>query len=463
MSRRSARAKKPWHVAVRCWNGQLTAAEYITTEQLLLEEPSVLAAKLHLGAAQACALRDAVERACAPQAVSAWKILRKEEVWVHGTPREDEVVRGGSPVHLGGSAPAPPQTPTPSADALSTGDAQLDHCLGGGLPRGMLTEIAGESASGKTQFVLFTAACVALGLVSDGDDSASFLQDGRGHYVAVVCTSGRSNARHMVDRLLQMGESLLQERVADSPAKEATIERGLQVLLGNVSIACAATFDDVEHVLCYTLPGLIARADALERDIALVALDSVPPLLQEDALDVDSAPAGVAPHTWKAAKLQSLAAWLKRIAICGGPRSQRRAVVVVNHMSDAFANDKALVHGALALDQGMPAEESSVLPLQYAPQAAHFSGLLGSLPSHESTGGAPARVPPHRFSMEDDLKTAQLGLVWANSINARCLITNIGARGEHGAIRRFRVLFSPMAAPGSEVYYSIHKRGIAAG
>lgn len=42
-----------------------------------------------------------------------------------------------------------------STDCVSTGDATMDRILGGcGIPLGSLTEIVGESASGKTQLAL---------------------------------------------------------------------------------------------------------------------------------------------------------------------------------------------------------------------------------------------------------------------------------------------------------------------
>lgn len=42
-------------------------------------------------------------------------------------------------------------------DKLSTGLDRLDACLGGGLERGIITEVYGEPGSGKTNLVLFTS------------------------------------------------------------------------------------------------------------------------------------------------------------------------------------------------------------------------------------------------------------------------------------------------------------------
>ncbi|KAF9653174.1 hypothetical protein BDM02DRAFT_3070359, partial [Thelephora ganbajun] len=45
---------------------------------------------------------------------------------------------------------------------LTTGDATLDHALGGGILTGMVWEFVGESASGKTQLAMQLSLLVQL-------------------------------------------------------------------------------------------------------------------------------------------------------------------------------------------------------------------------------------------------------------------------------------------------------------
>ena len=151
-------------------------------------------------------------------------------------------------------------------------------------------------------------------------------------------------------------------------------------------------------------------------------------------------------------RLLALGDWLKRLAAGRpGTSAQRRAVVVVNHVSDAFAPEKTLVRDALAQGHGPAAEHT--LPLAYQPQAAHFSGLFACV-----TGAAPGAGV---VRLESDLKTAQLGLVWANCLNARFLVSN-ARRTAGGQVRRLRAVFTPMGPDRSEALYTITAGGIAA-
>src|SRR5690606_29343826 len=61
------------------------------------------------------------------------------------------------------SPPSPPPPPPESWPSLiSTLDPDLDAALGGGIPTGRITEFAGESGAGKTQFLL--SLCLAVQL-----------------------------------------------------------------------------------------------------------------------------------------------------------------------------------------------------------------------------------------------------------------------------------------------------------
>lgn len=425
------------------------AAGLHSVEQVLIEPRADLARRLAVSEDHAARIRTAIQRAAAPPTQCVWDALLTDTTpdIVPGTPRADEPT----------PSPAAHAAPTAAHAFLSTGVASLDACLGGGYARGMVSELLGESAAGKTQLLLYTAVHTALAL--DTPDSVALGGPGRG--VALITTHGRSAARHMVQRMVNMAHACLQDTLG-ARADTACLAHATRVLLRNVTIACAFTFDAAQHVLCYTLPGMLQRSPTRQRDaahdppaIALVVLDSVPPLLQDDSLQEEPPPrSATSAHTLRAARLHAIAEWLRRLAAGTYARDASAthrplAVVVVNHVSDAFEHDQALVRHAHALrtaEDGTSLaprhapDATHLLPLPYATQAAHFSGLLASVQRGD-----------------DALKTAQLGLVWANCVNARFLVSHTPQRG---TTRRLAVVFAPHATAGHAAYFAITPRGI---
>lgn len=449
----------------------LIAAGYFDAEQLLIDSTATLARHLHVADVHAACIRQTVERATVPPSYSAWDLLQENvHAWdVPGTPHQDDVSPGCvSPVAWQDAPPA-------RSEWLSSGVPAIDACIGGGFARGMVSELLGESSAGKTQLVLHTAVTTALGLQADA--SHNVVLGGSGYHVAIINTKGRSSARHMVERMVEIAREQLNTQ--QGPLEDRDIASALRILLRNVSIACALTYDEAEHVLCYTLPGLLARLrEALTEapPVELVVVDSVPPLLQEDSLELmhegprPSAAAGTGQYSVRAARLHALSEWLKRLA--AGPRPL--AVLVVNHVNDAFAYEAAILRQALAQGElplnlevqsetPLPVVQEHVLPVAYPLQAAHFLGLLACVP----VAGTDT-LPSRPFQVDGDAKLAQLGLVWTNGINARFLVSNMfdplneRAR-QHTGIRRFRVVFSPTCSSiGNEMRFVVVRGGVHA-
>ena len=354
---------------------------------------------------------------------------------------------------------------------VSSGVLTLDACLNGGFARGMVSEVVGESSVGKTQLCLYVAVCTALGLHTTMHRPAahSVISGGSGRTVALIATKGRSAAQHMVNRMAEMAREILgewYEKQGIYPADyiHNRVEDGVRLVLENVYLACAFTFDTAEHLLRYTLPGLISRKRLTSNPVELVVVDSIPPLLQEDFHDTALPETSASIHSVRAFRLHELASLLKRLA------DGTIAVIVTNHVNDAFAQDAALVQRALA-DEEIPWSKADLeipyrkesqtvsLPLNYTLQAAHFSGLLAYVPRKENCD-----IKMTTFLAERDSKVAQLGLVWTNCINARFLLTHDRnkSRNDHG-IRRFRVVFSPLCTESNgEVYIRITRQGIQA-
>lgn len=442
-----------------------TTAGYYGVERLLVDSVASLAKNLNVSEIHARYIRTTVERSVAPTHQNVWELLGCQyDNFVSGTPGEDDDCM----LQDIGIQQANENEQT----IISSGVSALDKCLDGGFRRGMVSEIMGESSTGKTQLCLYVTVCTALGLPSETHVPAahSFFNGGKGRSVALITTKGGSSAQHMVNRMVEMARELLhawfdkQGTFTQSYVDKQT-EEGIMLLLENVSIACTFTFESAEHVLCYTLPGFISRRKMTPRFVELIVLDSVPPLLQEDVQEHFGSESTASLHSVRAFRLHALSSWLKRLA-AGTENSSAIAVIVTNHVHDAFAQDVTLAEGALACgelpysvkdpDFSYSSGKTRPLPLEYTLQAAHFSGLLAHVPYKENYSSK------NQFQVERDLKSAQLGLVWSNCVNARFLLTRVrgAARSLHG-LRRFRVVFSPTCTePPQEVQFSISRKGI---
>lgn len=442
----------------------LIVAGYDGVERILSDSVASLAKNLNATETHARHIRMTVERAVAPVQCSIWNLLDGfEDSVVLGTPGEDEESKD---VSFGMQSVRENQP-----GVVSSGVLTLDACLNGGFARGMVSEVVGESSVGKTQLCLYVAVCTALGLHTTMHRPAahSVISGGSGRTVALIATKGRSAAQHMVNRMAEMAREILGESYEKQGTYPADyihnrVEDGVRLVLENVYLACAFTFDTAEHLLRYTLPGLITRKRHTSNPVELVVIDSIPPLLQEDFHETALPETSASFHSVRAFRLHELASLLKRLAV------GTIAVIVTNHVNDAFAQDAALVQRALADDE-IPWSKADLeipyrkwqqtisFPLNYTLQAAHFSGLLAYVPRKENCD-----ITMTTFLAERDSKVAQLGLVWTNCINARFLLTHDRnkSRNDHG-IRRFRVVFSPLCTESNgEVYIRITRQGIQA-
>jgi len=452
-----------------CRRGMYTQFLHIAglydAEQITMLTTATLARDLSVSEAHAKHIRHIVERAIAPSHSNIWDILHMDTLCVPGTPYQDDVSPCVSSPVAWFTPTAGPRPLAAACDFVSSGSAALDQCMGGGFAKGMVSELVGESASGKTQLILYTTVCTALGLSSE-PASYSALCGGPGQAVALITTHGRSAASHMVRRMVDMTEHLvrpwyLQHTSLPADQVDARVNEAVQRMLANVFLACALTFESMEHVLCYTLPGLMTRMRNTTLSMPLIVIDSIPPLFQEDAVDPDQEIARH--HSVRAARLHTLALRLKRLA--AGTPTASHAVVVTNHVKDAFASDTALVRHALAhaqLPLSTPAAPCRFTPTEAPPvpfglQAAHFQGLLACIPC-AAPSTSEVDVP--------ELKSAQLGLVWSNCINARYLMAVMPV--PHGiakanAPRRLRTVFAPTCPSAvPEVEFLLTRAGIHA-
>lgn len=182
------------------------------------------------------------------------------------------------------------------AELLSFGCPVLDAAAGGGVPVGSLTELAGESAAGKTQL------CLQLALAAQRPGAAG----GLGGAAVYVTTEGDAPMR----RLDQLASSLPGE-LPPSPRDNIFVERAGRVAELLAIIARLRVF--------------VRQRAASGRPIRLVVVDSIAAVIRVEFSNT------VKRLTDRAGAMFKIAAELKALA-----HEFRLAVVVVNQATDVF-------------------------------------------------------------------------------------------------------------------------------
>lgn len=321
---------------------------------------------------------------------------------------------------------------------IKTLDTDIDTALEGGIHTGYITEIAGESAAGKTQIVLGLLLATQLPAPNGVQRSAIYisteapLNTSRLHQILAAhpfYSSLAPNARPSLDRILTIPVNDLEAQ---------------------------------DHILEFQLPIAVKRYN-----IGLVVIDSVAANYRAEHSTKNAE--DLADRATELAKLGTL---LRRIAT-----EDNVAIVVTNQVSDRF-DDPAGRH--------IPTQD--LLRASSAGVSSSPGGLTQSnVPKHLDTTMSldhQARFftgwgsEQRSFNRPEDLKTPALGLAWANQIAARLVLKmevdkriithSQPASGSGGHIwsdrkkRRFlNVVFCPWAAPTeSPVEYEIKLEGV---
>lgn len=308
---------------------------------------------------------------------------------------------------------------------ISTLDTRLDRALNGGLRVGHVTEIVGESAVGKTQFVLGLLLSVQLPAPR-----------GLGKDAIYVCTEGFLNTKRLNQIVLHQAEYEGLER-EDRPS------------LDRVHTATVTDLEAQEHVVRHQLPIAIQRYN-----IGLVVLDSVAANFRAE--HETRTPAQLADRALDLTKLGSV---LRDLAI-----EHHVAVVVTNQVSDRFDDSKLLSRVSFSASASSPGMPQSSLPPAMTERRQEVQSLDHQQRFFTGWGNGPDRT------MYEQLKTPALGLAWANQISARIVLKmeNVGyaaiggkPREDRKKHRTFEVVFAAWAAPTSPpIRYEIAMQGI---
>ncbi|WVR03346.1 hypothetical protein IAU60_000337 [Kwoniella sp. DSM 27419] len=342
---------------------------------------------------------------------------------------------------------------------ISTGDEGMDEALGGGLRRGCLYEITGESAAGKSHLALTLALSTQLPSLCDSPGSS------------LVLTSERELP---TDRLVQLGKSLL---ATHEPHTVTTGGEGrIRSLLDNVITNRLGDADALEHALNYALPAILearlngsggrqerrTRSDAAETyqgppersastitagapaaattstsqprqrrrpnplPVRLIILDSITALFRGGTSSHEERPTALSAMslTERSKRLCIVADVLKSLAV-----TYDLAVVVINQVSDVFQRPRS---APLATPPSPPT--SSFTQTQAFTGAKRSLGVDGYDASVEAAAEAD---PPMLYASQARWfsgqsaalrKEASLGIVWANAINVRIMLSRTGRR-----------------------------------
>ncbi|KAK9474374.1 RecA family ATPase, partial [Dipodascopsis tothii] len=185
----------------------------------------------------------------------------------------------------------------PATAHISTGDAALDAALGGGVPTGALTEIAGESAAGKSHLLMQLTVAVQLPPAAGG----------LGRPAIYVSTEAGLETR----------------RLGQIVARFRRQHPGAAVSMSAVHCISCLDLESQDHILRYQLPVLVDRLGA-----GLVVVDSIASHYRVEYGLGQTRASGM--HR-RGSDIVAMAAHLRRLAVRAG-----LAVVVANQVSDRF-------------------------------------------------------------------------------------------------------------------------------
>lgn len=332
---------------------------------------------------------------------------------------------------------------------ISTLDPILDAALGGGIPTGSITEIAGEAGAGKTQLLLSLLLAVQLPP-----------PHGSARRALYISTEAPLSTR----RLTQM--------LANNPVLSC-LPKDQKPSLDNIVSTTTPDLESQEHILTYQVPVQVERSN-----IGLIILDSVAANYRAEFDRADGKSKGQGSNMGaRSAELVRLGMLLRDLAT-----KHNLAVVVSNQVADRFGVGSPVLsrtqataptnktpHTAAAGQRGSPYGQESPLAARSKnpdppplPPIEPTSSIADALPrsslpfGHEEANAQPpptiAPPPPPADELAgppappaltfdhqqrwftgwgDDprpasgygMKTPSLGLVWATQIACRIALS----------------------------------------
>ncbi|KKZ62944.1 hypothetical protein EMCG_02654 [[Emmonsia] crescens] len=257
----------------------------------------------------------------------------------------------------------------PELSFISTLDPVLDRVLAGGISTGYVTELAGESGCGKTQFLLQLLLSVQLPPPYGTSQKALYFS---------------TESDLPTGRLSQLLE--------EHPVLVSLPEGSPRPSLENILSITTIDLESQDHILNYQIPVAVSRYN-----VGLVVIDSITANYRAES-DSDNV-AGLLARAWQ---LKKLGQFLRNLAA-----KQNIAIVVANQVSDRIQMDDVLW-----ADEPEPPASSYLeeFPSQQSPQPASshpeeqiedVSEAPRSSPPHQ-LGFTPSPIPSSMAEAEDD-------------------------------------------------------------
>ncbi|KAK5132343.1 hypothetical protein LTR08_009178 [Meristemomyces frigidus] len=326
---------------------------------------------------------------------------------------------------------------------ISTLDDGLDASLNGGIRAGYVTEFVGESAAGKTQFLLTLLLSVQLARPLGLEKSALYIS---------------TEAPLQTTRLAQ---------ILKSHPKLSTLPPSEQPSLSGVQSTHVHDLEAQDHILRYQVPVAIQR-----HNVGLLVIDSIAANYRAEFDKGKERKSAAESFAKRSNQVSQIGALLRQIAQTHGV-----AVVIANQVADRFLPIERSTSQAPTSQMSrpgsppQPANAKPVLLSQHRPSEA------STAPSLLSTDDPLSFDHQQRFftgwgdEPSPNLKTPALGLTWTNQLATRIALLKEPVYGGQRAVneevsvsswkRTFKVVFSAWCAD-SKTDFEITQGGVRA-
>ncbi|WPH01090.1 DNA repair protein rhp57 [Acrodontium crateriforme] len=337
---------------------------------------------------------------------------------------------------------------------ISTLDVHIDATLNGGIPAGYLTEVVGESAVGKTQFLLTLLLAVQLPPPLGLGKSALYIST-----EAPLPTSRLAQILEAHPRLSTLGPK-------DKPS------------LARVHSTHIHDLEAQDHILRYQVPVIVAR-----HDVGIVILDSVAANYRPEFGKSESGASKNAAVSFgeRSTQLIQLGALLRSLA-----QKNDLAVVVANQVADRFQSNPSHSRHSTQISQqsrqdsplppsrgytGHPKSiTESAQPSDCVPLISTSDPLSFDHQQAFTTGWGDEASPFTLSNGSANLKTPSLGLTWTNQLATRIALLKepiyedkMYAPGEERSVkgwrRRVKVVFSAWGKEG-QTEFEVIRAGV---
>ncbi|KAK6815066.1 hypothetical protein RU639_008441 [Aspergillus parasiticus] len=314
----------------------------ITTVDLITLDTLEIAKRAHVPPAD-------VRRLCASITKALHHDIGFEDIKEPASAEPSSSINDDLPITLG---------PTTKLDlsqwsAISTLDTALDELLDGGVPTGYVTEVTGESGSGKTQFLLTLLLAVQLPSPKGLGKNAVYIS---------------TEAPLSTPRLSQL---------INSNPYLSTLPRDRAPTLENILSINAMDLESQDHILNYQLPVAIQRYN-----VGLVVIDSITSNYRAEHTSHN-----ILGLSTRSGELTKLGQMLRNLAV-----QENIAIVVANQVSDRFdATDSPSVFPRIGggAGNGSPSTQPQQLP------PARELGTASPLPRVRATESGNVELSQH--------------------------------------------------------------------